>query len=207
MLVGLAVSPGPDNGASGPKLDRAQAQAVLTTQCPPCSSCAMSSLLLPSHRVAEAAGARTGFCPAWGKRSPPRGPANLLVSPADVQFPPTPSSLTKAFICIWCVIYYSSLSIGRHYVPSCPFSLSSSPYPHSSPTNTPADNPGSLGALSFFHLPILLQLPLDKVTEPQNVKRAALAPSPILQMRIVRHKFDVLAKILLSLEGLHTLFQ
>ena len=89
--------------------DRAQTQPVLTTQCPPPSSCAMSSLLLPPGSTAEAAeasGARTSLCPGlWGQKTPP--PSRACQSSGLAQLMQgTSNSLTKAFICIWCAFAY-----------------------------------------------------------------------------------------------------
>lgn len=101
------MSPGPGDSrqwSQWPKLDRAQTMSFLTTQCPPPSSCAMSSLLLLPHRTAEAAeayGARTRLCSGlWRQKIPsPQCLSIFQASPADAQCPALPP--TKAFIYIW----------------------------------------------------------------------------------------------------------
>lgn len=143
--------------------DRAQAQPVLTTQCPPPSSCAMSSLLLPpgsATEAAEASGARTSLCPGlWGQKTtpPPQGLPIFWAGPADAGHLQLPNkSLHLHMVCIrLCKV--PSLLRGTN--PSCLF-------PSCSPQRgqisvlypAPEDTPEALGEalllpslLPFFH--------------------------------------------------------
>lgn len=126
-----------------------------------------------------------------------------------------PNSLTKAFICIWCAFIYIWFPFCRETLnPELPlpiFLSSERPKPllHSGPTPrpqpAPADTPGSLEGFSFFLLSFHPSIaPLDKTTEPQNVRRAASAPClHFTDEQVRQEKYNVLAKILLSLDGFH----
>lgn len=139
--------------------------SFLTTQCPPPSSCAMSSLLLLPHRTAEAAeayGARTGLCSGlWRQKIPPPSACQFSrLAQLMPNAPPHPQQKP--------LFTYGSFSVGKHKIPSCPLSSFSPLGP-----SLPQQILRQFGGLSFS--PSILS-PLDNITEPQSVTRPGTEP-------------------------------
>lgn len=159
-LVGSAVSPGPGDSkqwSQWPQQDRAQTQSVLTTQCLPPSSCAMSSLLLLAQ-AAEALGQEPASALASGGRRslPHQGLPVFLAGPADAQSGPPVSnkSLNLHGACIYLAMVLFPLR--GITPPPAPSRLSSEAKTLPQPTSTPrpyptlAATPGGRGGLSFL---------------------------------------------------------